>query len=65
MDYEKWLLERYRSALQDYEIAQNHFKYCGPAFIDCAIDNLVHAERELNRIVKELRNGMGTKVSDD
>ena len=62
MDYEKWVLERYRSALREYEIAQNHFSCCEPDFIDSAIDDLVHAEKALGRVLKELKHGMGTEL---
>ena len=56
MNNEKWLLERYRQALRELTIAQNHFEYCGPAFISGAIDDLNHAEKTLARILKEIRN---------
>lgn len=62
MKHEEWLFERYRDALREYKLAQNHFSYCEPAFIDGAIDDLVYAEKNLNRIIKELRNGMGAKL---
>ncbi len=55
MNNEKWLLERYRQALREITIAQNHFECCEPAYIDCAIDDLVHAEKALDRILKEMR----------
>ena len=57
MNHEKWLVERYRQALRELRIAQNHFEYCGPAYIDGAIDDLNHAEKAFGRILKELRNG--------
>lgn len=56
MGHEKWLVERYRRALREYEITQNHFEYCEPDFVGCAIDDLGHAERTLERILKELRH---------
>lgn len=55
MDHEKWLVERYRQALREFQIARNHFEYCGAAYIDGAIDDLNHAEKALDRILKELR----------
>ena len=55
MNNEKLLLERYRQALRELSIAQNHFEYCESAFIDGAIDDLNHAEKALDRILKELR----------
>lgn len=45
MNNEKWLFERYRQALREITIAQNHFEFCEPDYIDCAIDDLVHAEK--------------------
>ena len=42
--------------LKELEIAWNHFEFCEPEFIDCAIDDLVHAEKAFNRILKEIRN---------
>lgn len=65
MNHEKTLLDKYRSALQDYKIARNHFENCEPDFVDSAIDDLIYAERNLDRVLKEIRNDMGTKVSDN
>ena len=56
MNHERLLVEKYRQALQELAIAQNHFKYCGVTYIDCAIDDLVHAEKAFDRILKEIRN---------
>lgn len=56
MNNEKWLFERYRQALREITIAQNHFEFCEPDYIDCAIDDLVHAEKTSDRILKEIRN---------
>ncbi len=55
MNNEKLLLERYRQALRELSIAQNHFEYCESAFICSAIDDLDYAEKTLDRILKELR----------
>lgn len=63
MEYEKRLLERYRSALRERQIAENHFMYCEPAFIDSAVDGLIRAEGALARVLKEIRDGMGTEIS--
>ena len=57
MNHEKWMVERYRQALQELAIAQNHFKYCGATYIDCAIDDLNNAEKNVRQILKELRYG--------
>lgn len=62
MDHEKWLVERYRSALREYEIAQNHFEYCELAYVDYAIDDLIYAEKNFKRALKELRDGMDETV---
>lgn len=65
MNHEKWLVERYRQALRELRIAQNHFEYCGPAYIDGAIDDLNHAEKAFGRILKELRDGnVDTSILD-
>lgn len=56
MNNEKWLFERYRQALREITIAQNHFEFCESDYIDCAIDDLVHAEKAFDRILKEIRN---------
>ena len=45
MNHERLLVEKYRQALQELAIAQNHFKYCGVTYIDCAIDDLNNAEK--------------------
>lgn len=55
MNYEKWLLKRYRQALRELSVARNHFEYCEPAFVCNAIDDLDCAEKALDRILKELR----------
>lgn len=55
MTNEKLLLERYRQALRELSIAQNHFEFCEPAYIYGAIDDLDYAEKTLDRILKELR----------
>ena len=55
MNHEKWLVERYRQALRELQVARNHFEYCGAAYIDGAIDDLNRAEKALARILKELR----------
>lgn len=55
MNNEELLFERYRQALQELQVARNHFEYCGAAYIDGAIDDLNHAEKALDRILKELR----------
>ena len=55
MNNEKLLLKRYRQALRELSIAQNHFEYCEPAFICYAIDDLDLAEKALNVILKEIR----------
>lgn len=55
MNNEELLFEKYRQALQELQVARNHFEYCGAAYIDGAIDDLNHAEKALDRILKELR----------
>ena len=65
MNHEKTLLDKYQSALQGYKIARNHFENCESDFVDSAVDDLIHAEEDLVRILKEIRNDMGTKVSDN
>lgn len=57
MNHERLLVEKYRQALQELAIAQNHFKYCGTTYIDCAIDDLNNAEKNVRQILKELRYG--------
>lgn len=57
MNHERLLVEKYRQALRELAIAQNHFKYCGATYIDCAIDDLNNAEKNVRRILKELRYG--------
>lgn len=65
MNHEKWLVERYRQALRELQVARNHFEYCGAAYIDGAIDDLNHAEKALERVLKEMRDGnMDASVSD-
>ena len=65
MNHEKWLVERYRQALRELQVARNHFEYCGAAYIDGAIDDLNHAEKTLERVLKEMRDGnMDASVSD-
>lgn len=65
MNHEKWLVERYRQALRELQVARNHFEHCGSAYIDGAIDDLNHAEKALERILKEMRDGnMDASVSD-
>lgn len=66
MNNEKWLLERYRQALRELAIAQNHFEHCGPTFISIAIDDLNHAEKTLDRILKEIRHEeLDAAISND
>ena len=57
MNHERLLVEKYRQALRELQIAQNHFKYCEPDYIDCAIDDLNNAEKNVRQILKELRYG--------
>lgn len=57
MNHERLLVEKYRQALQELAIAQNHFEYCGATYIDCAIDDLNNAEKNVRQILKELRYG--------
>lgn len=57
MNHERLLVEKYRQALQELAIAQNNFEYCEFDYIDCAIDDLNNAEKNVRRILKELRYG--------
>lgn len=56
MNHERLLVEKYRQALQELAVAQNNFEYCEFDYIDCAIDDLIHAEEAFDRILKEIRN---------
>lgn len=56
MNNEERIKSGFKGDLKELEIAWNHFEFCEPEFIDCAIDNLVHAEKAFDRILKEIRN---------
>lgn len=56
MNNEERIKSGFKGDLKELEIAWNHFEFCEPEFIDCAIDDLVHAEKAFDRILKEIRN---------
>ena len=41
--------------LEELKVAWNHFEFCEPEFIDCAIDNLRNAEEALSGILMRAR----------
>lgn len=56
MNNEERIKSGFKGDLKELEIAWNHFEFCEPEFIDCAIDDLVHAKKAFDRILKEIRN---------
>lgn len=52
MNHEERIKSGFKGDLKELEIAWNHFEFCEPEFIDCAIDNLRNAEEALSGILR-------------
>lgn len=55
MNHEERIKSGFKGDLKELEIAWNHFEFCEPEFIDCAIDNLRNAEEALSGILMRAR----------
>lgn len=55
MNNEERIKSGFKGDLKELEIAWNHFEFCEPEFIDCAIDNLRNAEEALSGILMRAR----------
>ena len=55
MSHEERIKSGFKGDLKELEIALNHFEFCEPEFIDCAIDNLRNAEEALSGILMRAR----------
>lgn len=55
MSHEERIKSGFKGDLKELEIAWNHFEFCEPEFIDCAIDNLRNAEEALSGILMRAR----------
>lgn len=55
MSHEERIKSGFKGNLKELEIAWNHFEFCEPEFIDCAIDNLRNAEEALSGTLMRAR----------
>ena len=55
MSHEERIKSGFKGDLKELEIAWNHFEFCEPEFIDCAIDNLRNAEEALSGTLMRAR----------
>lgn len=63
MNNEERIKSGFKGDLKELEIAWNHFEFCEPEFIDCAIDNLRNAEEVLSGILMRARY-VDTSISE-
>lgn len=63
MNNEERIKSGFKGDLKELEIAWNHFEFCEPEFIDCAIDNLRNAEEALSGILMRARY-VDTSISE-
>ena len=56
MNYEERIKSGFKGDLKELEIAWNHFEFCEPEFIDCAIDDLRNAEEALSGTLRRARH---------
>ena len=48
MNHDERIKSGFKGDLKELEIAWNHFEFCEPGYIDCAIDDLRNAEEALS-----------------
>lgn len=56
MNHEERIKSGLKGDLKELEIAWNHFEFCEPEFIDCAIDDLRNAEEALSGTLRRARH---------